>query len=120
MDITCLNCDAIFSNKYNLEKHKTKKIPCNVPKENTTCNTCNIHFTKPSEYKRHEKTDKHIKNITNGNHNTNLIDNTFKNEINKLLINYEKYIESNTNLSKDDKNNYNQGIINSIFMLIKK
>ncbi len=80
-NLMCQKCKKIFSNSSNLKKHENKKYPCIKPKIELECNLCNIKFRYNIEKERHEKTSKHIKNITN-----NIINNV-DNSINSNIIN---------------------------------
>ncbi len=61
----CYLCDKDFTSKFNLDRHKDKKNPCNKIKESNNCNICKSNFKSKYDYERHEKTTKHIINIKN-------------------------------------------------------
>lgn len=119
MNLKCLQCNKQFANLYNLNRHK--KIPCNLLKETTNCDICNINFSRPAEYKRHEKTKRHItNNIIN-------IDNSTTNNINQiinLLCPVNTFINTNINcLNNLDINKCLEGsdkIINDVKLDIEE
>lgn len=61
----CTLCDKIFASPSKLESHKNRKIPCNAIKESYNCELCKTNFEHKSHLERHEKSKKHIENLTN-------------------------------------------------------
>ena len=49
----CNKCLKIFTYKYNLKKHLTKKIPCVNNKFNKTCSFCKKEFATVQTYRHH-------------------------------------------------------------------
>jgi hypothetical protein len=92
MNYKCIKCNKEFKYESKLNEHKNRKVPCDKIKEELKCTLCNVNFTRPAEQKRHEKTQKHIKNYNiyiNGNQSVNQIGNNnsvnFQNIINLTL-----------------------------------
>jgi hypothetical protein len=90
VDYKCFKCNKDFISQSKLDRHYNRKIPCNKTKVPLECKICNVNFQRPSEKERHEKTKKHITNVTiNGNNNINNInsniDNSFNNIVNLTL-----------------------------------
>jgi len=50
MDFSCEKCDKIFERKEHLERHNTRKLPCN---RETLCNRCGKDFMQTSDLNRH-------------------------------------------------------------------
>ena len=89
MSYKCIKCNKEFKYESKLIEHQNRKIPCNKPKEELHCNLCNVKFNRPADKRRHEKTQKHIKNlhisINGDNNNTHVGDNIYNNIINLTL-----------------------------------
>lgn len=130
MTFICEKCNKEFKSKYNLNVHLNKKIPCNKIKEKIKCTICNIEFERKNHKEKHEKTEKHLKNITINNNNINfnnivnltLSTNPFK-HTNLDCIDYEmleniynKYINS---LEKDDRYKFMVNFRSIIYLLEK-
>ena len=93
---TCNKCNKQFKYKSKLDEHMDRKIPCNVPKKEYKCEVCNINFVRPSHKEIHERTKKHIANISiNGNNNI-VGDNNMLNIIH-LTLNTNSFV--NTDLT---------------------
>ena len=58
----CLKCNKEFEYESKLKEHKNRKTPCDSPKEELECKSCNLKFTRLFNKKKHEKTNKHIQN----------------------------------------------------------
>lgn len=97
--VKCLKCKKEFKYQSDLNKHKNRKTPCDKVKDELKCNLCNINFKWPAEQVRHEKTKKHITNITiNGNNgNIHIGDNNNYNNIIHLTLNTNSFV--NTDMS---------------------
>ncbi len=65
MSYKCIKCNKEFKYESKLNEHKNRKIPCNKIKNNLKCELCNVFFRWDTEKRRHEKTQKHIKNVNN-------------------------------------------------------
>ena len=50
MHFSCEKCDKIFERKEHLERHNTRKLPCN---RETLCNRCGKDFNQASDLIRH-------------------------------------------------------------------
>ena len=113
----CHKCNKEFKFESKLNEHKNRKTSCDAPKPDLECNLCNVKFTNPAKKIKHEKTKKHINNITiNGDHNTTHVGdinnylnltlniNSFKNtdttRIRKNIIDSIGYHEYNAILDK--------------------
>ncbi len=86
----CLKCNKEFNYESKLKEHKNRKISCNLPKKEYKCEICKLTFTCPYNKNKHEKTQKHIKNVNNKNVNNNIINNNLENISNLNSINYEE------------------------------
>jgi hypothetical protein len=56
MAFVCNNCDFIFKNKYNLERHMSNTIACNIRKNNSMnkiCKSCNKQFSSKQACDHH-------------------------------------------------------------------
>ena len=98
----CLKCNKEFKYESKLKEHKNRKIPCNSPKKEYKCDICNVKFICPAEQSRHEKTKKHINNISiHGNNNninsTNI--NSFNNII-QLTLNVNSFKNTDTSFMR--------------------
>jgi DNA-directed RNA polymerase subunit RPC12/RpoP len=82
----CNKCNKEFPSPSKLNKHKTRKNPCDKIKEELKCQYCNVSFTRPAEKLRHEKTNKHINNYNNCNVQNNVNGNNIQNIINLTLL----------------------------------
>ncbi len=58
----CILCSKEFLSKFNLERHKNNKKPCNIAKESHNCDICKSNFDHKSHLDIHNKTKKHINN----------------------------------------------------------
>jgi hypothetical protein len=112
----CFKCNKEFKYESKLNEHKNRKTECNKIKKEYKCNLCNVKFISPAQQKIHEKTKKHIHNITiNNDHGQMQIGdhNSINNIINLTL---------NVNSFKDTDMSYiNRGLINDIgdYMFLK-
>jgi len=105
----CLLCDKEFKYKSELNKHNNRKVKCNIkPNTNLNCDVCKINFKCNTERIRHEKTNKHIKNLTTyGNYN-NIYNGTVNNSnINNItnINNIKNIINLTLNINTFDKTN---------------
>jgi hypothetical protein len=64
-NINCEHCGKEFSLKTNLTRHLNRKVPCYEKKKKLTCSICEIEFSTTSNLKAHQKTKKHLTNLTN-------------------------------------------------------
>jgi transposase-like protein len=73
----CDLCSKTFTSKFNLERHKNNKKPCNAIKESYNCDICKSNFDYKAHLDIHNKTKKHINNynvhIENLNFNNRLM-----------------------------------------------
>ena len=88
----CDLCDKNFTSKFNLDRHKNNKKPCNAIKESYNCEICKSNFDYKAHLDIHNKTKKHIANynvhIENLNFNNNtIIENQYNLNINQTIIN---------------------------------
>jgi hypothetical protein len=58
----CIKCNKEFEFESEYNRHKNRKTPCDLPKEELECKSCNLKFTRLFNKKKHEKTNKHIQN----------------------------------------------------------
>lgn len=56
----CDLCNKNFTSKFNLERHKNNKKPCNAAKESYNCEMCKSNFDYKAHLDIHNKTKKHI------------------------------------------------------------
>ena len=96
----CNKCNKEFIYESKLKEHENRKIPCDAPKKEYKCELCKVNFKCPTEQQRHEKTKKHINNISiHGNQNqvgdnaTNI--NSFNNII-QLTLNVNSFKNTDT------------------------
>jgi hypothetical protein len=94
----CLLCDKFFPSESKLTAHKNRKVPCNIIKKSNECKLCKINFSCPAKLERHEKTKKHITNVTNIDNSINItnIDNSIHIHITKI----NSFVETNLNVLK--------------------
>jgi len=99
MSFKCLICNKDFKFESKLKEHKNRKTTCKKEKIDLQCSSCNVKFNCLAEKVRHEKTNKHIKNITiNGNNNhigDNITNNNYNNIIN-LTLNVNAFKNTDT------------------------
>jgi hypothetical protein len=107
----CLNCNKEFKYESEFNRHKNRKIACNSPKKEYSCNFCNLKFKCPFDKNKHEKTKKHILNVSIqgnqnqiGDNNTNI--NSFNNILN-LTLNVNTFKNTDTSIIR-------KSLINSI------
>jgi len=117
MSFKCDTCSKEFMSKYNLERHKNRKIPCNEIKKNILCNICNIEFQCQSKLHRHELSKKHISNyniynLNNSNNVNNIVNNNIINNSNNNIIN-NNIININISYPVNDFNKTNLNILSS-------
>ena len=96
----CNLCKKTFEYPYLLKRHKDNKIPCNIKKKSFNCDLCKSNFIHKSDLDRHEKTKKHITNVTNI-HNGDNITNNINIENQNIHIHITKvnsFIETNLNV----------------------
>ncbi len=128
MTFICEKCNKLFKSKFNLNTHLNKKNPCDKIKEKLKCNICNIEFERKNHKERHEKTEKHLKNITINNINFNnivnltLSTNPFR-HTNLDCIDYEMleniYNKFKNSLEKDNKYKFMVNFRSIIYLLEK-
>jgi hypothetical protein len=112
----CFKCNKEFKYESKFNEHKNRKTECNKIKTELKCDLCKVNFKWPADKERHEKTKKHIHNITiNNDHGQMQIGdhNSINNIINLTL---------NVNSFKDTDMSYiNRGLINDIgdYMFLK-
>ncbi len=109
MSFKCLLCKKNFKFESKLKEHKKRQRPCYLSKLKLKCEECKIKFNCITEKERHEKTNKHIKNITiqqTNNCNIQIGDNNIQNIIN-LTLNVNSF--KNTDFSV-----FGYGFINTI------
>ena len=102
----CHNCNKEFNYESKLKEHKNRKTPCNQPKEDLECKSCNLKFTRLFNKKKHEKTKKHITNYNINNSNIQIGNNNIQNIIH-LTLNTHSFV--NTDMSY-----IGRGLINDI------
>ena len=99
MNYKCNKCNKEFKYESKLLEHKNRKISCDKGKEILKCNLCNITFSRPAHKIIHEKTKKHINNITihgNNNHNINSTNINSFNNIIQLTLNVNSFKNTDT------------------------
>lgn len=95
----CIKCNKEFKFESELLRHKNRKTNCDKNKEELKCKICNVNFVRPSHKKNHEKTKKHIYNVSiNGDNNINVIGNNNLNKIINLTLNTNTFSNSNVGL----------------------
>ena len=107
----CFKCNKEFKYNSELQRHKNRKISCDTPKKEYKCELCKVNFKCPYDKNKHEKTKKHIINITNyGNDNINVLNSTVDNSFNNII-----HLTLNTNsFINTDMSYIGRGIINDI------
>ncbi len=123
----CIKCGKQFEFKSKLKEHNSRKTKCDLNKEPLNCTFCNINFTRLFNKHKHEKTEKHKKNVYNANNNNsytqvNVNSNTtnlhFELQISKLkeendkLLNKYNLLQLNTNLQINNLKQENKDLIN--------
>ena len=91
MDLQCEFCNKIFSNKYNLKRHKENTVLCKKKQETQNefiCTYCDKSYSSEKKLNKHQLIceKKNTKNIEN------LIE-THNSKINNIKIEYEKKLE---------------------------
>lgn len=61
----CYLCSKFFPTPSKLLAHKNRKNTCNAVKESYNCDLCKTNFEHKAHLDIHEKTKKHIENLTN-------------------------------------------------------
>jgi len=85
----CNLCNKTFQSSYHLNRHKNKKIPCNIT-EQYECKDCNKIFKFKSKLEEHNKTKNHlliVNNITNNIQINNITNNIQINGFSETNIN---------------------------------
>lgn len=110
----CLKCNKEFKYESKLNEHNNRKIPCNEIKKEYKCDICNINFVRPSHKIKHEKTKKHINNLTiNGNVNqANINGDNIQNIIN-LTLSLNPFSETSYEMIR---NNLINDITNNLYL----
>ncbi len=105
----CIKCNKEFNYESKLNEHKNRKISCDKSKDDLKCELCNVLFRWNTEKKRHEKTNKHIQNISNIKieNISNLKSINYEEKYNKLLIEISSLKNKN-----DELKNQNEGLKN--------
>lgn len=100
----CIKCNKEFKFESELNRHKNRKIACDLPKKEYKCDICKVKFKCPFDQNKHEKTKKHINNILiHGNQNqvgdnaTNI--NSFNNII-QLTLNVNSFKNTDTSFMR--------------------
>ena len=106
----CNNCNKEFNYESKLKEHKNRKTPCNQPKEELECKSCNLTFTRLFNKKKHEQTNKHIQNYNKYIQNNVNGDNVAGDKINNI-INLTLNVNS---FRKTDTSNIRKNIIEDI------
>ena len=95
----CDKCNKKFEFDSKLKEHKKRKTPCNIPKENLECRSCDLTFTRLFNKKKHEQTNKHIQNynkyIQNNVNGDNIAGDKINNIIN-LTLNVNSFRKTDT------------------------
>jgi hypothetical protein len=101
MGFICDNCNKEFKYLSKLNEHNNRKTNCNKNSE-LECNVCNIKFTCNFNKQKHEKTNKHIRNVNQYNLNNN-INETIQtyNEKEQLIISIDNITNQNIELLKE-------------------
>jgi hypothetical protein len=100
---TCILCNKYFSSKFNLERHKSNKTPCNISKESYNCDICKSNFGHKSHFDIHNKTKKHINNYNKYKKVKISLDEIKLKEEIELLKNKNKLLENVANENKIKK-----------------
>lgn len=100
----CIKCNKKFKYNSDLNKHISRKTPCDKEKNNLRCNVCNVNFSWPAEQIRHEKTKKHITNINLNKESKNELENTI-NINNQLETHLEKIKQLEIELENEKNKN---------------
>ena len=102
-------CKKEFQSSYHLNRHKNKKIPCNII-EQYECKDCDKIFKYKSKLEEHNKTKNHLlivnnitnnitnNNITNNFNNTNIVEDELKI---KLQQEYEDKLNKELELKEE-------------------
>jgi hypothetical protein len=94
----CNKCNKDFKTKYNLDRHKSSKTPCNLKNLIYKCIECKKEFKYKSKLEEHKQTKNHIitiNNITNNDNSvTNINDNSTHN-INNIQNNIHLTLQTN-------------------------
>jgi len=102
----CIKCNKEFKYESDYNRHKNRKNPCNIIKQDLSCNLCNIKFNCNAEKLRHEKTNKHINNYNKCNIQNNVNGDNIQQIIN-LTLNVNSFKNTDTSLIR-------QSLINNI------
>ena len=108
MSFKCFHCNKEFKYDSELIKHQNRKTPCNKIKEELNCDLCNLNFKWHADKIRHENTKKHITNINKEN---GLLEETQREELNKLKEDNVNLKEENDKL-KDELNKLKKNLEN--------
>lgn len=106
----CAKCNKEFIFESEYTRHKNRKTPCNQPKEELECKSCNLKFTRLFNKKKHEQTNKHIQNYNKYIQNNVNGDNVAGDKINNI-INLTLNVNS---FRKTDTSNIRKNIIEDI------
>lgn len=112
----CNKCDKTFSDKYNFDRHNSRKNPCVKPSV-YICEFCNKKLSNKQSVIRHQeksckKIQKDNKNIHDTNANT--LNNTQNMHYNKGTINVNNTTNNITNNITNNNNNITNNNINVI------